>query len=323
MPTLLATAKMNPALRARVESSVAGRRLKVALERAKPSVVALLRFATLIALVSLVVLVVIARRRAHEERETARATLLDAVERASAGIGPDELSKLDRIHRFLSELSGAYKGDSLAGDLSRPGKLGELVARPSVYVRGPLDAFSLADTTAKAAAQSSKDALLFCLIDPPASQSEKDVFSKARRATGPLGESAMAHVGRLHDAEIGFPLLRPDWAASVRDAADTAVVGRLQRAFDRVPLERTRQVAKAELLIAAMDEPNEPGGVTELDGEHAHFIRLGIVDLMTNEVLVRQRKRVDPSWISLGKRAEYAAILDSCLFGLEVRQAIE
>ena len=71
-----------------------------------------------------------------------------------------------------------------------------------------------------------------------------------------------------------------------------------------------------------MDEPGEPGGPTELDGERAHAVRIGIVALGPAKVLLRMRKRVDPSWISTAKRPEYASGLDGCKLALDVYESV-
>ena len=76
------------------------------------------------------------------------------------------------------------------------------------------------------------------------------------------------------------------------------------------------------LLVVAMDEPSDGGGPTELDGERAHAIRIGVVDLAASKILLRIRRLVDPSWISLAKKSEYANGLDSCGLAFDVHESL-
>jgi hypothetical protein len=92
--------------------------------------------------------------------------------------------------------------------------------------------------------------------------------------------------------------------------------------WSKAPIEGAREAAKAGLLVYAMDEPGEPGGATELDGERAHMVRVGIVDLTAAKVLLRVRRRVDPSGITPAKRSLYASGLDGCGLALDIRESI-
>jgi hypothetical protein len=46
------------------------------------------------------------------------------------------------------------------------------------------------------------------------------------------------------------------------------------------------------------------------------------VDLRQRKVLLSLRRRVDPSWISVAARAEYASGIDSCALALDVHAAV-
>src|SRR5690606_36753235 len=109
----------------------------------------------------------------------------------------------------------------------------------------------------------------------------------------------------------------------VRAAEDGKELARLERDLERAPIERAKQAARAEILVAAVDEPGDGSGPTELDGERPHDIRLAIVDLPSGEVLLRMRRHVDPSWISTAKRPMYATGLDGCAFAFDVHQALD
>jgi hypothetical protein len=67
-----------------------------------------------------------------------------------------------------------------------------------------------------------------------------------------------------------------------------------------------------------VDEAGDGQGPTEIDGERPHAVRLEIVDLGLAKVLLRARKRVDPAWISVERRPEYAKKLDSCAFAFDI-----
>jgi hypothetical protein len=71
-----------------------------------------------------------------------------------------------------------------------------------------------------------------------------------------------------------------------------------------------------------MDEPGDGAGPTELDGERAHAVRIGIVDLAAARPLLRLRKLVDPTWISLAKKSEFASGLDGCGLALDVHESV-
>jgi hypothetical protein len=96
----------------------------------------------------------------------------------------------------------------------------------------------------------------------------------------------------------------------------------LRSAFDKAPLEAAIQAAKARLLVFVVDEPSPPGGPVELDGEKAHDVRVGVIDLTRDSPLLRLRKRVDPSWISAARRVDSANALDSCALALDVHESV-
>jgi hypothetical protein len=71
-----------------------------------------------------------------------------------------------------------------------------------------------------------------------------------------------------------------------------------------------------------MDEPGTSSGLSELDGERPHDVRVAFVDMGAQKVVLRLRKHVDPAWISLEKRPRYAAGLDGCALALDVRESV-
>ena len=107
---------------------------------------------------------------------------------------------------------------------------------------------------------------------------------------GPIMETRTANIRRLWDAEAGLPLLSPQWAARV-EAAPPGDLAKLRKEFDRAPIDRAKLAARAGYLLVAMDEPPDGGGPTKLDGERAHWVRVGLVDLSSETILLSMRKR--------------------------------
>jgi hypothetical protein len=323
MPTFLTTPKMAPELAARVVASVHGRRppgsYKPARARAAVHLVTLVRFGVPLSIVAMVVTVVHFVREDRRELERARASLIADVAAESASLTPDDRGRVAAVDRWLLRLAGAYEGDVVADELHAPALLDAALAHSSLYVRGPLASFNSAAGVADAASSSSKDSFVRCLADPPASRAEKVVLAKVltARAVDGLG----ARVFRLDDAEAILPLLQPAWAAGVRLAPDVESVTRQRRQVDKAPVERGVAAMKGALLVVAMDEPSH-GGTTELDGEAPHDVRVAVVDLTGSKVLLRMRKHVDPTWVSVAKRPMYAAALDSCILAMDVRDAL-
>jgi hypothetical protein len=325
MGTFLTTPRMPPALAARVDASVHGTRnspVDAGRSRWHPRWVALARVVLTLAFVALVCGVVVLRRRDRRELERTRASLLEAVRAASASLPREAQGATDRIDTWLLQAAGAYEGDVVASDLRRPDALAATLARPSVYVRGTRSELSTPGGIVAAAASSIKDPLVACLIDPPATRTESALLTKVRDAYAGDPQGHMAHVRRLREAQVGLPFLAPAWAETVRRATSEGELDVLRDQFAKAPVEGAAAVAKAGLLLFAIDEPGEAGGATELDGERAHMVRVGIVDLAEGKVLLRMRRRVDPAGISATKRAMYASGLDGCGLALDVRESV-
>jgi hypothetical protein len=320
MPTFLTTPRMSPALAARVEASVRGRRG----EHRPPSRslgVSLLRVGFVAAVLLVVGAVLYARQSYRRELEAARTALLDTLRTKSAALTDRDRGAVTRDEAWLTRLAGSYEGDFVAPELRDPATFAAMLARPAVYVRGPLSALASTQRIADAASSSMKDPLLVCLLDPPAARTEKALLAKVREVYGTaLATTPQApNVSRFAAAEAGLPFLLPPWAGRVRAAQDPEEIEKLDHELSRAPVEEAKRAVKADVLVAAMDEPGDGSGPTELDGERAHFVRVGIVDLAADKVLLRVRKHVEPSWISEAKRPQYAAGLDGCGLAMDVR----
>jgi hypothetical protein len=323
VPTFLVTSKMPPALAARVLASVRGR--EVAPGSGVRAVAWAVKALSLLRLAVLPLLAVLAGSialRVHRERqdiERQRAQILANLQLRGGGLTDDDRRLVERATGWLTAGARAYEGDYVAPDLRGPGALKAALARPSVYVRGPIDGLADPSRLAEVAAVSYRDALLLCLVDPPAARTEKAMMAQVRAAYAGSAdvEQRAANVRRLQVAIAGLPFLQPAWEAKVR-AAEADDLGGLRREIDRAPIEKAKLAAKCSSLIFAVDEVGEGPGPTEIDGERPHAIRLEVVDLALARVLLRVKKRVDPAWISLDRRPEYASRLDSCAFAFDV-----
>ncbi len=314
---------MDPALARRVEQSVtgspgharAGGRRLVALARVVGALVVALALGSFVS----------ARRGARSSLEGARAELLDQVRAQSAGLTPVERDLAGRVAPWLLGAAGEYPGDLVAPELARPGALAERLAEPAVYVRGPIAAFTTPAGLAGAAAASAKDALLLCLVEPPAARTEKVMLGRVRVAYTGGAEARTPNLRRLDDAYVGLPLLQPPWEERVQRATDPRALRDLRRQLERAPIASAKRAAKAKLLLYAMDEPGRGGGPTEVDGERPHEVRVGLVDLSAGaqgKLLLRLRKAVDPAWISEASRVQFALGLDACRLALDVHEAV-
>jgi hypothetical protein len=321
MPTFLTTRKMSPALAARVEASVRGRRPGM---RASSGLrlVSLLRLAGIALIVGLTCWLLLQRRRAQQELEQERGDLIERVRRESAGLRPVDRALVSRVEAWLARSAGAYEGDSVSAELRGAAAFAAATRRPMVYIRGPLPGIASSAGVAESAAASFKDAFVLCLLSPPAARTEKALLAKARAAHA--GDERMlpaAHIERLHDAVVGFPIFEPAWEERVAAAETQSELKQLQAILRRAPLEAAKRAARAELLLFVLDEPGDGSGPTELDGERPHHVRVGLLELATERLLLRLRRHVDPGWISAALRAEYAMGMDGCSLALDVRSA--
>ncbi len=324
MPTFLVNPKMSPALAERIRASVEGRRGLPSRRFATPRVMSIVRLGVVLAIVSLVAFVVLARRGEQQAFEKDRASILAAVQKESVSVTDADRGAVARMEAWLPRMGGAYEGDVVPAELRGAGgsaAVSALLARPTVYVRGPLEDFASIESARRAAAASLKDSLAVCLADPPAARTEKALLTKVRPAYGTVAavEQRTPNMRRLHEAEAGMPLLLPPWTARVLAAKEPKELAALRTELERAPLARAKQAVRAEVLLVAVDEPGAPGGLTELDGERAHDVRVTFVDLAAGKVLLRVRRRVDPSPWTQASRTDFASGLDACALAFDVR----
>jgi hypothetical protein len=319
MPTLLTTSKMSPELVARIESSVSGRRVKAGDSSLPPLVKGILRIGVVAIACFAVYSFVDVRRRESRQLEQDRSALLESLRAQTSSITADDQKADAKDDAWLSKLSGPWEGD--LDELGTKSALDALLSRGSVWVRGPIDGFTSPAKINATAAASGKDAFLLCLADPPASRMEKNVLGRVRIAydNGTALEQPTSKHRRLEDAKRGLPLLQPAFADRVRAAPDSIAVKALKKELDGASLDKTRDALRARVLVAVMDEPAQAGGITEMDGERVHDIRVFLVDLAADKVVFRTRKRVDPSEWGAVTRAQFASGLDGCALAFDVR----
>jgi hypothetical protein len=196
------------------------------------------------------------------------------------------------------------------------------LATSAVYVRGPIDALGNPASRGAAVLASTRDSLVRCLLSPPSSRAESTVFESAKAAYTGSPTERFGGVESLRDVALAMPFLVPAWEARVHAAETIDELGRLQRDLDRAPMASARRGARAKVLLLALDEASETRGPTELDGELAHAVRIELVDLRATKVLLRLRRRVDPSWISVPRHAEYASGMDGCRLAMDVQMSV-
>jgi hypothetical protein len=312
---------MDPALIARIERAVGSRPRPARAKRSSTRLRAsLLRLTVAVAVTALATAAVLARRRYREGMASTRASLLETVHAQGAVLSPDERTFLSRVEFWVTGLAAPYEGDIVTDELRVPKGFDALLARPSLYVRGPVSAFANSNAVADTASASTRDSLLLCMLDPPASRAEKIVLSKVRTAYSG-GANVAGHVRRLHDAESGLKQMLAPWEERVRSAPEQRDLDHLKADLARVPVEETKRAVQAELLIAAMDEPDE-AGPADLDGERPHQVRVAVVDLQAAKIVLRMRKRVDPNWLAATTRSNFASAVDGCALALDIRAGV-
>jgi hypothetical protein len=323
MPTFLATSRMSPEFRRRLAASVRGKSVAPG-TRLAPRSRSWLRLGAISVTVAAIVTLAVAVRRDRAALEATRNDLAERARREAATLTSEEQRTPELAKAWLERQAGPYAGDTITKELRGHGAFASTLSRPMIYVRGPLGSFRSAAGIAESAGTSLKDPLVWCLMDPPAARQETTLLGRVRRSFARRGAAPdpTEHVVRLRDALAGIPLLAPDWQRRVRAAENARELQRLERDFERAPLVEAKRAAKAELLLFAMDEPPTRPGPVELDGERAHDVRVGLVDLRAQTLLLLLRLPVDPGFISPNVRAEYAGAIDSCALALDIHTLV-
>jgi hypothetical protein len=315
MATFLTNRKMSPGLRARIETSVSGRKST----GPSPAFVrALARFGILVMIIAIVVWLSVKKREGGQLLERERASLLDLLHATTASVTDDDRRAVARDEAFILKLASTYEGDLIPDELRAPNALKAVLARPLVYVRGPVDAFANSAAIERAAAASVTDTFLTCLIEPPRARTESHVVGQVRAAS----KADLSHVHRLADAYRGLTILDPSLEQRVRAARDLRAVTKLRTELERTPLDLAKQAWRAAILVIVVDEPGDPNTIAEFDGERPHDVRVEIADVVAAKVLFRLRRHVDPSVWSASARVDYASGLDGCALAFDVHESL-
>ena len=309
MSTFLANRKMTPALRARVETSVSGRK---GTRRAPARFRALLRLLFVLSVIGTFVGTCAHNRLAGQELERRRGAILDELHAENAKLDDTKRHSVERFETVLHELASSYAGDVDAIDLHAP----DALAKPLVWVRGPVESFAVGASIEKSAASSADDTFVRCLLDPPASKKERDVTAKVRAAYA--ANAPLHDVYRLAEAESALRVLQPAFEDRVR-AADERELGRIEKQLAIVRLPEATKALAAPLFLAILDEPGDGKVAADLDGERPHDVRIELYDARASKILFRARKHVDPSAWSAAGRVDFSGGLDSCALALELR----
>ena len=316
MGTFLTNPKMSPALRARVEASVCGRSAGKTPTRRRAARVLSLRLGVAVAAICLVSIVAAGVKQSRTDLVKGRNALVARVSSVDRQITADERRLPAKVSSALAEGSRSYPGDRVLQALRTAG-LEATLKRPTVYVRAELDEVTRGATIPAIAEDSHRDVLSSCLPARPTSGDEAALLTLVGRAYR-NDESTVGRWFRLHDALVVLSTLNPDWESRVAQVSNTSELRALDASFNSKLLARALPAVKAELLVYVLDEPKKPGTITEIDGAREHAIRIGIVDLETEELLLRYRGRVDPAQISERNRARFARGLCDCRFAFEL-----
>lgn len=311
MPTLLTNPKMDPALVARIEASLARRSGHAGREIYRPKWIALARVLGVLAIAFTVYQVYRSQKAVRDRFEARRNALLEAAGKHQ--LTPAEREVLPRVESAVKRLAASYEGDLIAPELA----LDAVLAKPMIYVSGLVNDFSGDRPVAVGASESTKDAFLYCMFAPPTARDDKTLHAKVLewRALPGLDERT-PNVSLLRDAEAGVPLLLPKWLDQVKKASSGIELGQLEGAFAKSPAEKAKRAAGARFLLAAFDEGI---GAAAFEGDRAHDTRVLLFDLSLDKPLLRLRKHVDPSFIPEARRRKYSVEMDQCAIAFDVR----
>jgi len=250
--------------------------------------------------------------------EAERRALLGALEERRAGLLPGHEGFLDATKRWIAEAASDAEGaDVVDPALKGRGALDAWLRRPAVYVSGPAAELGDPHKLTDAVQASSKDAFLFCLMSPPAGAGEREMIAKVRGVHfgGAKVDDATANVRRLDEARLGLVAVGPAFEGSVRAAYGQPALAKLERELEGAPIEQAKKALAAELLVVVADLP---AGAPDRPRE----ARVALVDLASNKVLLRARRRADePGSSPLAKL--HRAEIEGCGLALAVRRGLE
>lgn len=317
MPSLLTNDRMSAALRARVQESLrTDARARVGGQR--HSLSRPLRIFGAFAVVVLCGFLWNSYRQSRVEFHREKAQVLKRLELETQVLNDELRRKTVFIDELLEQAQAQYPGDVIDPLARDATKLGELLERPLVYVRGAIREFQTKRERRSTFPEGGPDALIRCLIEPPPSIAESDLLRHLGHVYQPA--TFRGRFVNMEPAYRAFDFIDSDFKTQLESTQAMRNLTALSRKLDAAKLGDAAFTAKAELLVYVLDEPKVKGAPSDLDGEAEHDLRFFIVELSKQKTLVRIRRRVDPEWISEKSRIAYSRELNSCRLAWELRR---
>lgn len=321
MATFLTTARMNPALAARVARAVShkarahhhAQQLGLKGRFASAPGVGVSRVLPLVALLFVVGLASASYVHAARLFEQDRAALVGEIELRRALLPSRHHDFFARVDGFVEEVSAETPPvDQIAPAMRAPGALDAWLGRPAVYLHAMTTELRDPRKRDDAADGSDKDAFLYCLARPPADGSEETVLSQVRGVyfAGAHAGDLTPNVHRLAGARGSLSVVSAEFEAKVRAAEETLVLRMLRKDLEAAPVGNAIGATAAELLIIVADEPS------------GRFARVSLVDLQERSALVRVRLPV----ARIGKSATAAlhrAQIEGCSLAFALRRRVD
>ena len=312
---------MHPALAARIEASVRGRR-RGAFALGPTTRRAIVRLSIGALLIAMLVLMTREQRGRNIALGQAKSALLANMEQAGHATTEETIGRFQAARKRLEREAKEYAGDYVSPSLETSEQVKALLGRPALYVRMPTERAADTARFERVVGESRLDAFLLCLKDPPPARNEgvlmKWVLAAYRGGEGFRNRAPETH--RLYDAMIVARMLAPEVSEAVARAESLADVNELQHRWEAAKVAQRIEAVKPSLLVALLDEPKTPGTLVELDGASDHWVRVFLSDLSSGQLLVRWRHHLDPSWVSEERRPQYALGLEGCRLAYDFRQ---
>lgn len=324
MASFLTTKKMGPQLRARIETSLTGRRSEKRRAKVTPLIVATLRAGLLLFAIAMTVSFFVKKRGQESRVSTLRAEVLAAHDKASSGLRKRDKELRQRVEIAVAQALNTYRGDVLSEEVRDPALFRELLQKPGIYLRASIRDLKKPEGLKLAAENSLKDAFLVCLLDPPPGTKEREMVERVYVAyrSGPELDKATLPFFRLQAGLAFLPIFEAPWRESVLHAKELSGLQYLKKTIERAPIDVARAVARSETMLILLDEEKLPGSPSEFDGSSKHFVQVHLVKLDSQTTVLRLRRLVDPEWISENRRLRYASGLLACRLAKELRDLL-
>jgi len=320
MPSFLLNERMNPELKRRVRLSLkSDLRERAGGQSARQGHWAV-RAMMVLGVIGLASFLTVTYRQSRAELARERAQLLSAYQRQAAVFDAAFRARTEKVERLLAHAHEPYVGDWIDPGIRQAGALDALLAQPLSYVRGPIRGFLSDAERRQTSKEAGPEALIRCLVDPPASIKESELLRHLGRIYQPK-----RFVGRFYDFENArgaFAFLDSGFEDEVRHADRMKQLLAQSRELREQKLGQAAEARQVRLFVSVFDEPKDRGAAADFDGEAVHYLRLSVLDLDTPRVWLRVRRQVDPQWISEKSRLAYSRELDSCRLAYELRQEL-